>query len=148
MTQISELLGGKINHIGRTCDLIMIGFDFPDKELGLHVQKALFRVSAPEKLLICSGDMWTPGDNYQKKLFKKFQWDNPGDSLFDEQVEKYEEMLLGATVDSASQSAKDLIIKLNNGLSIEVLADTLVPEHEVYRLFQRNDLESHYVVET
>ena len=148
MTQISELLGGKINHIGRTCDLIMIGFDFPDKELGLHVQKALFRVSAPEKLLICSGDMWTPGDNYQKKLFKKFQWDKPGDSLFDEQVKQHKAMLLGAIVDSATQSAKDLIIKLNNELSIEIFADTLVPEHEVYRLLHYHDWESHYVVET
>ena len=126
----------------------MIGFDFPDKELGLHIQKALFRISDPERLLICSGDMWTPGDNYQKKLFRKFQWDKPGNSLFDEQVKKYKEMLLGATVDSVSQSAKDLIIKLNNGLSIEIFTDTLVPDHEVYRLLQYRDLESHYVVET
>jgi len=148
MEKFEFLIKSKINSIVRICDLIKINFEVGKKEICLHVQKALFRVIESENLLISSYDMGIPSKNFKEKLFKRFKWDISGNTLYDDEIKNNENKLLGAVVKNIISNGKDLVLQLENGLRIEVIADTLKPDYEIYRIFELNNLESHYVVES
>ena len=140
-----SLLGGKLNALSRICDLIKIDFEVFGKKICLHIQDATFRIIKSGKLLVVNSDMSVPRKNFNKK---KFKWDEPGATLFDDQVAEYKEELINSQVADVLVSEKDLILTLNSGLRIEILHDTLESGREVYRIFESGNLESHYVMET
>ena len=148
MEQFKNLINSKILGIVRICDLIKINFKSCEKEICIHVQKALFRIVESEKLLVSSWDIGIPGKNYKRKLFQKFKWDIPGNTLYDDEINDNKDKLLDTAVIDVFSNGKDLILQLENNLRIEIIADTLQPEHEIYRVFELNNLESHYVIES
>lgn len=148
MWQFEVLIKSKINGIARICDLIKINFETCEKEVCLHIQKALFRVIEYENLLISSWDMGIPSKNFKKKLFKRFKWDIAGNTLYDDEVRENEKKLLGRIVNDVIFHGKDLILLLENNLRLEIIADTLKSDYEIFRIFELNNLDSHYVVES
>ena len=92
--------------------------------------------------------MFAPGRKYQKRRFKKFKWDEPGMSLFDDEIVDFCESSCNVVVQKILVKEDDLEIVLSNGFTIEIFKNTLERDHEIYRLFTKGDLESHFVVET
>lgn len=89
----------------------------------------------------------SPQKNYKKKPFKKFKWDVPGNSLFDEQVTAFSADILNKKVESVKLIGQDLFINLSFNYKIQVLANTTQAETEVFRIFKKGDLDSHFVIE-
>lgn len=151
MTKIEmfqQLVDYRINSITRICDMIKIDFSSNEKELCLHIQSALFRVVKQDKLLISSNDIYVPSVNYIAKRFKKFKWDVPGNTLFDDCLQKIISKMLGKKVVSVNYDGQDLIINLEGQERIEIISNTLEKECEKFRLFVKGDIDSHIVVET
>ena len=141
----NNLLHGEVHEIKRTCDLVMFEFIFPGKDsVCLHIQRS-FRVLDGDKLLISYDDMYEPSEKFKKK---KFQYDIPGDTLFDDAVKQHRQKLLGAKVSKVYCSGKDLFLELDNNIRIEVLEDTVQTGVELYRIFEDNDEFRHFIVET
>ena len=109
----------------------MFDFVLPNGEhMALHIQ-ALLRVFISNKLIICSDDMYRKGRNAKKR----FKWTNPGTSLFDDEINESFKYIKDEMVVSVSLNANnDIIINLNNQITIEVMVDTLESE-EKYRFF-------------
>ena len=101
-----------------------------------------------EQLLISSNDIFFPSKNYKKKLFKKFKWDLPGNTLFDDQLHDFKNRILDKAIFSVQMFGKDLILTFDENYKIEILACTLEQEREYFRIFKKGDLNSHIVVES
>ncbi len=129
------------------CDLIKLDFLANGDTICIHIQDALFRVFKNDRLIISSNDMFVPAKNYKKKPFKKFKWDVPGNSLFDEQVDAFSADILNKKVESVKLIGQDLFINLSFNYKIQVLANTTQAETEVFRIFKKGDLDSHFVIE-
>ena len=133
--------------VWRVCDLVL--FEFKSKEgavIRLHVSGDL-RIVDDENLLASYFDMHEPGTNYKKKIFRKFKYDEPGHTLFDDQLKSIIDRLKGAKVLNVKFERKDLFLKLDNNIKIEVPQYTLKADQEFYRLFVKGDLDSHFIVE-
>lgn len=140
--------GGVLIDILRVCDLIKLNFSINEDIICLHIQSALMRGLKGDKLLISSNDIYMPSKHYKKKLFKKFKWDIPGDSFFDDQLNNFKENILNKKVRTISILDKDLILDFDDEYKIEILACTLETERELFRIFKKGDLDSHLVFET
>lgn len=143
-----QIIGAKLDVIVRLCDLIKFDFVKENQTFCLHVQSALTRGRSNERIIFCSNDMFVPGSKYQKRRFKKFKWDEPGMSLFDDEIVDFCENSCNVVVQKILVKEDDLAIVLSNGFTIEIFKNTLERDHEIYRLFKKGDLESHFVVET
>lgn len=130
----SELLEAKIDQVKRTLDLIMIDFLLPSGDhIALHIQ-SFMRIYKSDKLVVSSEDMCRKGSLSKRK----FNWANPGESLFDDEINDNIESIKREKVIGVFLNAKsDLIINLSNDISIEVLVDTIESE-EKYRIFSQN----------
>lgn len=140
--------GSRLVSILRICDLIKLDFSTEDGLVCLHIQSALMRGLKGEELLISSYDLFLPSKNYKKRLFKKFKWDIPGNSLFDDQLYDFKDKILNKQILSAEMWGKDLILKFEEDYKIEVLAYTFETDREFFRIFKKGDLDSHIVVES
>ena len=140
--------GSRLISISRVCDLIKLDFSTEDGTVCLHVQSALMRGLQKEQLLISSTDIFFPSKNYKKKLFKKFKWDLPGNTLFDDQLHDFKNRILDKAIFSVQMFGKDLILTFDENYKIEILACTLEQEREYFRIFKKGDLNSHIVVES
>ena len=140
--------GSRLVSISRVCDLIKFDFSNDDGQICLHVQSALMRGLKKDELLISSNDLVLPSKNYKKKLFKKFKWDIPGNSLFDDQLCGFKDRILNKKILSVEMLGKDLILNFDGGYKIEILACTLDAEREFFRIFKKGDLDSHMVIES
>lgn len=134
--------------IFRIGDLIKLDFSLKNVTYCIHVQNALLRGVKSGELVMSSFDMYLPSKSYRKKLFKKFKWDVSGNNLFDEQLEEFKKYILNKQVKTISRSSLDLVLNFSSDVRIELLANTLEKDKEVYRIFKKDDLDSHYVVET
>lgn len=81
--------------------------------------------------LACSNDMFVKGDQCRKRRFK---WDSPGDSLFDESLSKGEAKLKGKKVILIDMCDGALKIVLEDDVKLFVIPDS-VKEKEFYRFF-------------
>ena len=135
-------------NISRVCDLIKLDFSIKDSIVCLHIQSSLMRGLKANKLLISSSDMFLPSKHYKEKRFKKFKWDIPGNSLFDDQLDDCKEKFINKKLNLISILEKDLILNFDDDYKIEVLAYTLEPDRELFRIFRKGDLDSHLVFET
>ena len=78
---LTQIIGGKINNISRVCDLICIEIS-NNKNTFIHIQ-SFFRILKNNKVIIYTEDI------YRCKKYinsDNFNWDIPGDSIFDEAV--------------------------------------------------------------
>ena len=139
---------GCFDSVCRICDLIKIDFSAGSDVICLHTQSALFRGLKFDDLLISSDDIFVPGKNYKKRFLRKFKWDIPGNTLFDDRLEIFTNEISNKKVKDVAIKGKDLLVDLEDGYRIEVLANTFTPDSEIYRIFKKDDLESHIVVET
>ena len=120
-----------IASVKRTCDLVMFTFLLPDgREIYLHLTCFLL-ILYHNMRLACSNDMFVKGDQCRKRRFK---WDSPGDSLFDESLAKEELKWKGKRVISFDMYDGTLRIVLEDNLRIFVIPDS-AKEKEFYRLF-------------
>ena len=140
--------GSRLNSISRICDLIKIDFISEDKVVCLHSQSALMRGLKNNELLISSNDIFLPSKQYKKKLFRKFKWDIPGNTLFDDQLYDFRDGIINKKIVSIEMLTKDLILYFEGNYRIEILAWTLEPGRELFRVFKKGDLDSHFVIES
>ncbi|MBQ8197707.1 MAG: hypothetical protein IJZ73_06615 [Clostridia bacterium] len=146
MELFDKLVGSKLVDIYRVCDLISLDFQTNyENVISVHIQTALFRVCKEDDILISSYDMYIPRKNFKKRRFK---WDKAGNSLFDEQLEMFEKDFVNKTIVKIDFCGKDLRIYLDDNYKIDILANTLEEDNEIFRIFVRGDLDSHFVVET
>lgn len=132
----------------RICDIIKLDFSVKEETICLHIQSALTRILKDNELLVSSNDMFVPGKNHKKSFFKKFKWDIPGNSLFDDCLDKINDDLLNKKILNVQFIGRDLIINFDSGISIQVLCYTLEQDREVFRIFMKGDLNSHIVIDT
>ena len=130
--EIKALLkGATIASVKRTCDLVMFTFRLPDgRDIYLHLTCFLL-ILYHNMRLACSNDMFVKGDQCRKRRFK---WDSPGDSLFDESLAKEESKWKGKRVTLFDMYDGTLRIVLEDNLRIFVIPDS-AKEKEFYRLF-------------
>lgn len=130
--EIKALLkGATIASVKRTCDLVMFTFRLPDdREIYLHLTCFLL-ILYHNMRLACSNDMFVKGDQCRKRRFK---WDSPGDSLFDESLSKGEAKLKGKKVILIDMCDGALKIVLEDDVKLFVIPDS-VKEKEFYRFF-------------
>lgn len=140
--------GSRLNSISRICDLIKIDFISEGKVVCLHSQSALMRGLKNNELLISSNDIFLPSKQYKKKLFRKFKWDIPGNTLFDDQLYDFRDGIINKKIVSIEMLTKDLILYFEGNYRIEILAWTLEPGRELFRVFKKGDLDSHFVIES
>lgn len=140
--------GSRLVSISRVCDLIKLDFSTDDGLVCLHIQSALMRGLKEEQLLISSKDLLLPSKKYKKTLFKKFKWDIPGNSFFDDQLYEFKDKIFNKKILSVEMSGKDLILNFDENYKIEILSCTLEKERELFRIFKKGDLDSHMVVES
>ena len=140
--------GSRLNSISRICDLIKIDFISEGKVICLHSQSALMRGLKNNELLISSNDIFLPSKQYKKKLFRKFKWDIPGNTLFDDQLYDFRDGIIHKKIVSIEMLTKDLILYFEGNYRIEILAWTLEPGRELFRVFKKGDLDSHFVIES
>ena len=134
--------------ISRICDLIKIDFSTEDGYVCLHIQSALMRGLKKNELLISSYDLFLPSKNYRKKLFKKFKWDIPGNSFFDDRLDDFKNEIINKKILSVEMFGKDLVLKFEGNYRIEILSWTLEAGREIFRIFKKGVLDSHMVIET
>ena len=141
--------GGKLDSINRICDLIGIDFLVKEETVCIHVECALVRFFCGKRLVGSSYDMFIPGKNYKADDDSTFEWDIPGNNLFDEQVACFIKEMENQKVRSVSFTGKDLIIDLENDCKIEILSNTLEEDREIFRIFKKDDdLDTDFVVDT
>ena len=140
--------GSRLNSISRICDLIKIDFISEGKVICLHSQSALMRGLKNKELLISSNDIFLPSKQYKKKLFRKFKWDIPGNTLFDDQLMVFEKEVINKNLLSVHVLGKDLILELDDNYKIEILSCTLEKGRELFRMFIKGELDSHIVFDS
>ena len=140
--------GSRLNSISRICDLIKIDFISEGKVICLHSQSALMRGLKNNELLISSNDIFLPSKQYKKKLFRKFKWDIPGNTLFDDQLMVFEKEVINKNLLSVHVLGKDLILELDDNYKIEILSCTLEKGRELFRMFIKGELDSHIVFDS
>lgn len=148
MNILNKLIASKIASMSRICGMVKIDFEDSASTYCLHIETALFRIIKDGVLLCSNSDMYRPGKQYKKKIFKKFKSCDSDLSLFDEQLKLCKTLIAEEVVENIAINGSDLIVTLANGYRIEVYADTLEEDCEIFRFFIKGDLESHFVVET
>lgn len=127
------MVGGHITSMNRaTCNLICIGIDLPDHTfVRFHIQ-TLMRIVYKSKVILSSEDMYVCGFEGENN---DFQWDKPGDSLFDLTLEQISPLLLKSTISKVCpKKTMDLFVYLENGLCLQVL-NYSVRDVERYRIY-------------
>lgn len=147
---ILDILGNRsvLVSISRICNLIKLDFRNETGMICVHIQSALMRGLKNDKLLISSNDIFLPSKNYKKKPFKKFQWDVPNSTLFDDMLSDFKDEIIEKELCSVQYLGKDLLLKFEDNYRVEILACTLEQDREFYRVFKKGDLDSHFVVES
>lgn len=133
---IKKIIGSKIASINRICDMVSVEFNSKENSTSyLHIQ-CFFRIKKGEKIVLSSEDMYRKG---LKCKPEEFEWDIPGNSLFDESIAAFHNELISKTIlDITISKTKDVIISLENQIVLEILIDT-VSDEEKYRFFDENE---------
>ena len=134
---VDKLIGGRITSINRICDLVSICFSLSNaNDIYMHIQ-SFFRVLKDNIIIITSDDMYRRGNDCKDN--EEFRWDLPGQSLYDDSVNKYIGTLIGSIVANVRKEANgDLVLFCNNGLELQIFINTVEIE-EKYRIFSDTD---------
>ncbi len=128
---LTQIIGGKINNISRVCDLICIEISNNNKNIFIHIQ-SFFRILKNNKVIISGEDIYRCKKDINPD---NFNWDIPGDSIFDEAVKNYYSILTNSQIIEAEKNITgDLYILLENNLFLQIIVDTSESE-EKYRVF-------------
>ena len=132
---LKNFIGGRIINISRICNLLSIRMILSDNHtISLHVQ-SFFRIMKRNKVVVSSEDMYRCSEKISSETF---EWDVPGNSIFDETLQKYHEELVNSNILQVRKSKNgDLLLVLENGIVLQILIDTAVSE-EKYRIFDEN----------
>ena len=136
MSNIFEkLVGGKISKICRVCDMISIEIVFERVEpIYIHVQSFL-RILDHQKIIVCSEDIYRCSEKHHAQ---DFCWDIPGQSVFDEVLKEYIDILSSASILNAyMEPPGDLIICCSGDVCIQILINSVTYE-EKYRIFNNS----------
>ena len=133
---LKQLIGKKISGINRVCDLVCLQFGSEnEKDISLHIQ-SFFRFVKNGKVLICSDDMCRCDPACDQELF---EWDVPGNSVYDASIKANRDILFNSKVLSANTNlVGDLIIVFEHDIELQILIDTVESE-EKYRIFNDCD---------
>ncbi len=130
-----KLIGSKLNWIKRSCDLVMFDFTCINQEkVNLHTQ-CFLRILDNGKLIISSNDLYRRGKNSKKK----FKWDKPGTTLFEDNLDLYQSKIYSKFVVEINLINSDVTINFEDGLKLELIVDTTETE-EKYRFFSKDDV--------
>ena len=126
-----KIIEGKIISVSRICNLISIRIKSKSEEfVSLHIQ-SFFRITNSTRVLVSSEDIYRPNSEHQEE----FNWDVPGESIFDESINKYKKDLLQAKIQQVLvKITGDIDIFLDNGFIIQIIIDTTISS-EKYRIF-------------
>lgn len=128
-------LGKQINFIKRTCDLIMFDFiPFDNGNLALHLS-CFLRIILGERTLVSSNDIYVCGNKVKRR---KFRWDKPNMSLFDECIKENEILIYNKDIVNFEIKNNELKLLLENNVEIIIVPDT-VQDKEAYRIFSKNE---------
>lgn len=142
---LKELLyTAKITEIKRTCDLVMFTF-LNSNEVKLHLHAVCFlRICKDGKILACTEDLFRRGE----KAPEDFSWDEPGTTLFEDCMLKHQSILYGIPLASWKFQNFDFIMTLENGVQIELFANTAALDEEFYRFYLPIDQLPTLVIES
>lgn len=129
------LVGAKINWIKRTCDLIMFDFIKMNNSVALH-SECFVRISQKDTTLLSSNDIYVCGRNTKKR---KYRWDKPGASLFDESLIDCKELVYDKEIVDVLIENAGLKIVLNDDILIEIIPNS-VQDVEHYRIFTKDEV--------
>ena len=135
MYKISELLvGTKIIACGHCLDLIWFHFMEGNELYCLHCQ-CLVRVFHEGRMIASSNDVYDPQSTFEGDI-DSWDWsDNPGKTLFDEQIRRSLKKVLPLNVISVNiLDCMDIILRLDDGYLIEIRVVTLT-NNESWRFF-------------
>lgn len=137
-TAFKLLIGCRLRTLKRTCDLIM--FDFApitdeNSYIALHAE-CFVRAYRGATTLFCSEDMYFERSDRE---IKEFEWDKPGDSRFYYSVEKNQKHFVGKAVTRVTFKNNRLELRIENGVAIELIQNSVDEEHESYLLFTNTE---------
>lgn len=129
---LEKLITAQIRKINRICDMVSIELITPQqKKFFLHIQ-SFFRILKNDKVVICASDMYRRSTKLQNE---SFDWDKPGQTLYDDAIDENIEELCGVQILDIHQSdSGDLRILFSSNFSLEIFVDTIVSE-EKFRIF-------------
>ena len=133
---LSKIVNKKIISFNRVCDLLSITIsDLNEEEIFIHIQ-SFFRFLKDGKVLISSEDMYRCG---KKSNLENFQWDKPGESLFDDTMKLNNDILFNSKIVSFNiENSGDLTVHFENDLILQIFVDTSESE-EKYRIFDSQE---------
>lgn len=128
------LLNAHIQWIKRTCNLIMLDLDSTQQNnhVNIHIE-CLLKILKDDAVIASTNDIYYPGRNVKHK---KFRWDRPNMSLFDDCIIDNQNLILFQKVVDVMFINKELKMFLENGVIIEFIPDT-VKDLEAYRIFNK-----------
>lgn len=129
---LKRLIGGNIADISRICNLLSVQVNACNgKKINLHIQ-TFFRVLEKGKVIISSEDMYKCGKKCDPE---KFNWDIPGESVFDDSLRQHRDKIFHAKIlQMRTEYAGDVFLTLENEIYVQFLIDTAESE-EKYRVF-------------
>lgn len=146
MYKISELLAGaKIIAFGRCLDLIWLHFMKGNELYCLHCQ-CLVRVFHGNGMIASSSDIYNPQAAFEGDI-DSWDWsDNPGKTLFDEQIGSSIRKAFPLNVISVNiLGCMDIVMKLDDGYLIEIRIVTLTND-ESWRFFNHEKFNTMFYV--
>ena len=130
---IQSLIGKSITRINRVCDLVCIQFGIEPDDISIHIQ-CFFRFLKDKKIVLCSEDMYRCDSRFS---YEAFEWDVPGQSIYDDSLSKNLEALQNGKVVKIHQTdCGDFTIFFDGDIQLQVIIDT-VEKEEKYRIFSR-----------
>ncbi len=140
-----KLRGRPLERVLRACDIFALNFEDGSKEYALHVQCTwrLLRAS-DNRILSTREDVFTPARHI--KDTDHFEWDKLGNNHLDEIISQYLRPHLPLhVIDVTINEWADISMHFAEGLIFQAFADTAISDKELWRFFQRTDLDSHII---
>lgn len=122
------LKGAVVSSISRVCNLVCFTLKKPEGAL-IHVHMQGFvRLYEKHRLLACSEDMYRAWD----KNCQNFEWDVPGQAVFDHCINACTNLLYGTPLLSIEQTPEgDVMFLFASNLRVQCLNDTTEREEKV-----------------
>lgn len=146
-----NLLNAKVVEIFRVCEIVCFVFELSDKKkLNLHVSCFLRIFDSNGSLVISSTNMFNRSPNYHKKWYKRYDWSQIGATVFDDAIKEFKDKLCSTKISSFKFENKDIKIKFENEMRMDVLISVTkyddVNYSENYRIFEKGNVDEHYEV--
>jgi hypothetical protein len=134
---LHELVGSRATEIGRTVNMVELGFDKGGETYRMHIQCA-FRAVREELILIGTADMSFPRDDTAFDS-RATRYDRNATMLTD----RFQAGVFQVTEVKMSDSGS-FVIELSHGVRLEAMPTCSGP-FEAWRLFVKGDIDRHFV---